>query len=202
MLAVSPSGWSEFDSLTAGDWALTVSLDRPSSRIYRSPLHALSQGDIDPSSAVCPFHFRCAQIHGHVYLSFSGASFGQCRRHGGRWAPMLVYWACGAFHIWRSSVRSRHFSPHGSAVCLHGRSFGRCSAVTACGRLQGAGGSVLCPFSGLAERTCSSFRVRGLALGAPCRPGHVTCLLMAGERRSTRAVAGDAAHVVHFLRLL
>ena len=94
------------------------------------------------------------------------------------------------------------FLSSGSAVCLHGRSFGRCSAVTACGRLQGAGGSVLCPFSGLAERTCSSFRVRGLALGAPCRPGHVTCLLMAGERRSTRAAAGDTAHVVHFLRLL
>ena len=94
------------------------------------------------------------------------------------------------------------FLSSGSAVCLHGRGFGRCSAVTACGRLQGAGGSVLCPFSVLAERTCSSFRVRGLALGAPCRPGHVTCLLMAGERRSTRAAAGDAAHVVHFLRLL
>ena len=76
------------------------------------------------------------------------------------------------------------FLSSGSAVCLHGRNFGRCSAVTACGRLQGAGGSVLCPFSGLAERTCSSFRARGLALGAPCRPGRAfaKCLLNFGLR--------------------
>ena len=116
MLAVSPSGWSEFDSLTAGDWAwLCVDcppLVRPPG-IYSYLLNARSLFDIDSSSVVCPSHFRCAQIHGHVDLSFSGASFGPCRRHGGRWAPILVYWACGAFHIWRSSVRSRHFSPLG-----------------------------------------------------------------------------------------
>ena len=167
--------------------------------IYSYLLNALSLFDIDSSSAVCLFHFRCAQIHGHVDLSFSGANFGPCRRHGGRWALVLVYSACGVFHIRRSSVRSRHFSP---GVCLPVVVLAVSSGVTACGRLQGAGGSVLCPFSGLAERTCSIFRVRGLALGAPCRPGHVTCLLTAGERRSTRAAADGAAHVVLFLRLL
>ena len=43
--------------------------------IYSYLLNALSLFDIDSSSAVCPFHFLCAQIHGHVDLSFSGASF-------------------------------------------------------------------------------------------------------------------------------
>ena len=41
--------------------------------IYSYLLNALSLFDIDPSSAVCPFHFWCAQIHGHVDLSSSGA---------------------------------------------------------------------------------------------------------------------------------
>ena len=91
------------------------------------------------------------------------------------------------------------FPSSGSVVCLHGRRSGRFSAVAARGR---AGGPVSCLFPGLAGRMCSSFHVKGLAFCAPCRPGHVTCLLMAGERRSTRAAAGGAAHVVHFLRLL
>ena len=65
-----------------------MSVDSPIVRppgIYSYLLNARSLFDIDSSSVVCPFHFRCAQIHGHVDLSFSGASFGPCRRHGGRW---------------------------------------------------------------------------------------------------------------------
>ena len=88
------------------------------------------------------------------------------------------------------------FLSSGSAVCLHGRSSGRFSAVAARGR---AGGPVSCLFPGLAGRMCSSFHVKGLAFCAPCRPGHVTCLLMAGERRSTRAAAGGVLPVPQFL---
>ena len=132
----------------------------------------------------------------HVVLGCQFWPVSATRRQVGPDTGVLSVWSLPYLEI-VSPVPA--FLSSGSAVCLHGCSFGRCSAVA--GR-ERAGGPVSCLFSELAGRICSSFHVRGLAFCAPCRPGRVTCLLMARERRSTRAAIGDAAHVVHLLRLL